>query len=136
MRFYTIKINLVPLLLCRIADRCSADYSGLDYCWNKKLELIRKTIQQVKKGTIYTIPNHHTDKVNKRLKKINPHFHNEYIFCNSGTEANMRAIRLARAYTKKDTIGRFHGGWHGGLDGCIEGDGVPSKTNSLFNSKF
>ena len=43
-------------------------------------ELIRKTFQQVKKGTIYTIPNHYTDKVNKRLKKINPHFHNEYIF--------------------------------------------------------
>tara|TARA_R100000329_G_scaffold50750_1_gene46881 strand:- start:3394 stop:4503 length:1110 start_codon:yes stop_codon:yes gene_type:complete len=95
-------------------------------------ELIRKTFHQVKKGTIYTIPNHHTDKVNKRLKKINPHFHNEYIFCNSGTEANMRAIRLARAYTKKGIIGRFHGGWHGGLDGCIEGDGVPSETNSLF----
>ena len=39
----------------------------------------------------------------------------KYIFCNSGTEANMRAIRLARAYTGKNLVGRFHGGWHGGL---------------------
>ena len=68
-------------------------------------ELIRKTFNQVKKGTIYTIPNHHTEKVNSLLKNINPHFHDEYIFCNSGTEANMRAIRLARAYTQKDIIG-------------------------------
>ena len=95
-------------------------------------QLVRKTINQVKKGTIYTIPNYHTKKVNKLLKKFNPHFHNEYIFCNSGTEANMRAIRLARAYTKRNIIGRFHGGWHGGLDGCIEGNGVPDEINSLF----
>lgn len=33
---------------------------------------------------------------------------------NSGTEANMYAIRLARAYTKKTKIGKFIGGWHGG----------------------
>ena len=70
-------------------------------------QLVRKTINQVKKGTIYIIPNHHTKKVNKLLKKSNPHFHNEYIFCNSGTEANMRAIRLARAYTKKILLEGF-----------------------------
>ena len=33
---------------------------------------------------------------------------------NSGTEANMYAIRLARTYTKKKKIGKFIGGWHGG----------------------
>mgnify|MGYP000601387256 CR=1 FL=1 len=36
---------------------------------------------------------------------------------NSGTEANMYAIRLARAYTKRRKIGKFAGGWHGGYDG-------------------
>ena len=94
--------------------------------------LIKKIQRQIKRGTIYTIPNNHTNVVNELLSEINPHFHNEYIFCNSGTEANMRSIRLARAYTKRDIIGRFHGGWHGGLDGFIDGEGVPDKTNSLF----
>jgi len=94
--------------------------------------LIKKIYSQIKRGTIYTIPNNHTNVVNELLSEINPHFHNEYIFCNSGTEANMRAIRLARAYTKRDIIGRFHGGWHGGLDGFIDGEGVPDRTNSLF----
>jgi glutamate-1-semialdehyde 2,1-aminomutase len=48
----------------------------------------------------------------------------------------MRAIRLARAYTGKSLIGRFHGGWHGGLDGFLEehpnNKGVPLETNNLF----
>ncbi|MDI6805631.1 MAG: aspartate aminotransferase family protein [Candidatus Bathyarchaeia archaeon] len=37
-------------------------------------------------------------------------------FTNSGTEANMYAIRLARAYTGKNKIAKFEGGWHGGYD--------------------
>ena len=95
-------------------------------------KLIRKISEQVKRGTIYTIPNIHTDAVNFYLKKhINPDLHDEYVFCNSGTEANMRAIRLARAYTGKNKIGRFHGGWHGGLDGFIESKGVPRVFNDL-----
>ncbi len=36
---------------------------------------------------------------------------------NSGTEANMYAVRLARAYTGKEKVGKFEGGWHGGYDG-------------------
>ena len=35
---------------------------------------------------------------------------------NSGTEANMYAIRLARAYTGKSKIAKFEGHWHGGYD--------------------
>jgi len=37
-------------------------------------------------------------------------------FTNSGTEANMYATRLARAYTGKSKIAKFEGGWHGGYD--------------------
>jgi len=99
--------------------------------------LIKKIATQINKGTIYTIPNHHTDIVNYYLKEyINPDLSHNYIFCSSGTEANMRVIRLARAYTGKSIIGRFHGGWHGGLDGFLEehsdNKGVPSETNNLF----
>ncbi len=34
-------------------------------------------------------------------------------FCGTGTEANMHAVRLARAYTKKDVIIKFEGHFHG-----------------------
>jgi len=37
-------------------------------------------------------------------------------FCNSGTEATMAAIRLARAYTKKYKIIKMEGGYHGSHD--------------------
>ncbi len=37
-------------------------------------------------------------------------------FTNSGTEANMYAVRLARAYTRKTVIVKFEGNWHGGYD--------------------
>ncbi|MEM2440646.1 MAG: aspartate aminotransferase family protein, partial [Candidatus Bathyarchaeia archaeon] len=37
-------------------------------------------------------------------------------FTNSGTEANMYAVRLARAYTGRSKIAKFEGGWHGGYD--------------------
>jgi glutamate-1-semialdehyde 2,1-aminomutase len=38
------------------------------------------------------------------------------IFCNTGTEASMYAIRAARAYTDKNKIGVFDGFYHGAHD--------------------
>jgi len=98
--------------------------------------LMSKVVDQIKEGTIYTIPNVYTAEVCRLLKKINPEYSEKYIFCNSGTEANMRAVRLARAFTGKKLIGRFHGGWHGGLDGFIDehpdNHGVPDEINNLY----
>ena len=37
-------------------------------------------------------------------------------FTNSGTEANIYAVRLVRAYTGRNKIAKFEGGWHGGYD--------------------
>jgi glutamate-1-semialdehyde 2,1-aminomutase len=38
-------------------------------------------------------------------------------FCNSGTEAVMLALRLARAYTGRPLIAKVEGGYHGSWDG-------------------
>jgi glutamate-1-semialdehyde 2,1-aminomutase len=46
-------------------------------------------------------------------------------FTNSGTEANMYAIRLARTYTGKSKIIKFEGGWHGGYDALHVGVKFP-----------
>jgi glutamate-1-semialdehyde 2,1-aminomutase len=47
-------------------------------------------------------------------------------FVNSGTEATMSALRLARAYTQRDKIIKFDGGYHGHSDGLLvkAGSGV------------
>ena len=48
-------------------------------------------------------------------------------FANSGTEANMYTVRLARAYTGKRYIVKFEGGWHGGYDALHTGVTPPFR---------
>ena len=40
-------------------------------------------------------------------------------FVSSGTEATMTALRLARAYTRRELILKFDGGYHGHADGLL-----------------
>jgi glutamate-1-semialdehyde 2,1-aminomutase len=142
----TMQRNGVNMVISKAYGCYIEDYSGLKLVdttmgsgaqiIGHNNQLIKKIGEQIRRGTIYTIPNTHTEHVNFYLKNyINHNFHDEYVFCNSGTEANMRAIRLARAYTGKDTIARFHGGWHGGLDGFLaehpNNKGVPDSINNL-----
>jgi glutamate-1-semialdehyde 2,1-aminomutase len=51
-------------------------------------------------------------------------------FVNSGTEATMSALRLARAYTQRDKIIKFEGCYHGHADtlGLPDSPGVPAAT--------
>lgn len=53
-------------------------------------------------------------------------------FANSGTEAVMMAIRLARAATGKDKVLRFRGAYHGSYDGAMMpgGPGIASAVSA------
>ncbi len=64
-------------------------------------------------------------------------------FVNSGTEAVMTAVRLARGYTRKPKIIKFNGCYHGHLDGLLikagsglagtaqaSSSGIPTSTTS------
>ncbi|MFC1971180.1 glutamate-1-semialdehyde 2,1-aminomutase [Chloroflexota bacterium] len=55
-------------------------------------------------------------------------------FVNSGTEATMSALRLARAFTSRDKIIKFSGGYHGHADGLLVKAGSGMATLSLPNS--
>ena len=62
-------------------------------------------------------------------------FHDMVRYTNSGTEANMLALRLAKAITGRNKIVKFDGGYHGSIDyllienGCMEfGEQVPSSA--------
>ena len=48
--------------------------------------------------------------------------------CNSGTEATMSAIRLARGYTGKDKIIKFAGCYHGHVDSLLVKAGSGALT--------
>lgn len=56
-------------------------------------------------------------------------------FVNSGTEAVLSAIRLARAYTGKDKIIKFSGCYHGHSDALLVAAGSGVATLSLPGSK-
>lgn len=56
-------------------------------------------------------------------------------FVNSGTEAVLSAIRLARAHTGKDKIIKFSGCYHGHMDALLVAAGSGLATLSLPGSK-
>lgn len=55
-------------------------------------------------------------------------------FVNSGTEATMAAVRLARAATKREYILKFDGGYHGHADGFLVKAGSGVATLGLPDS--
>lgn len=55
-------------------------------------------------------------------------------FVNSGTEATMSALRLARAYTGRSKVVKFEGSYHGHVDGLLVQAGSGQATLSLPDS--
>jgi glutamate-1-semialdehyde 2,1-aminomutase len=53
---------------------------------------------------------------------------------NSGTEATMSCIRLARAFTRRDKIIKFDGGYHGHVDGLLVKSGSGALTHGQPSS--
>ena len=53
---------------------------------------------------------------------------------NSGTEATMSAIRLARGYTKRDVIIKFAGNYHGHVDSLLVAAGSSAATLAVPDS--
>ncbi len=53
---------------------------------------------------------------------------------NSGTEATMSAIRLARGFTQRDVIVKFAGNYHGHVDSLLVAAGSAAATLAVPNS--
>jgi glutamate-1-semialdehyde 2,1-aminomutase len=69
---------------------------------------------QAKKGTLHAMPHRLEMSVAKELRR---RFGQEqWRFSNSGTEATMHAIRLARGYTGRSKVIKFEGAYHGAHD--------------------
>lgn len=71
----------------------------------------------MEEGILYVAPGARSLEASKRL--TNRFNIDQVRFCNSGTEALMYAIRLAKAFTKKDKIVKIEGGYHGGYDPLV-----------------
>lgn len=79
-------------------------------------EVTQKVIEQIQNiGTVFALGNSLEIEVAKKICDIIPCVE-KVRFLNSGTEAVMYALRLARAYTGRNKIVRFEGMYHGFSD--------------------
>ena len=69
--------------------------------------------EQIEKGVLFTASNNVAYETAELIHMAHPTLES-VVFCNSGSEATMRAARVARAYTKRNKIAIFSGSWHGG----------------------
>lgn len=95
---------------------------------------IRTAIQEaLENGTSFGTPNPHEVEMAELLETIVPSVE-KVRMCNSGTEATMSAIRLARGYTKRNKILKFAGCYHGHVDSLLVQAGSGALTLGNPNS--
>ncbi|MDR0845373.1 MAG: glutamate-1-semialdehyde 2,1-aminomutase [Tannerella sp.] len=89
---------------------------------------IRKAVSN---GTSYGIPSLQETKLARLVNRCFPSME-KVRFVNSGTEAVMSAIRVARGYTKRNIIVKFDGCYHGHADHLLvsAGSGVAGLSGS------
>jgi len=120
----------------------------LDYCMaygalidgHARAEVIDAIEEALEKGSIYGQPTEREVELAELIASMMPSMEMVRLV-NSGTEATMHAIRLARAFSEKKKILKFEGGFHGSHDsvlvkagsgatllGSPSSEGVPSEV--------
>jgi glutamate-1-semialdehyde 2,1-aminomutase len=83
--------------------------------------------QAVGEGVVYALSNQREIRVAEKLVAMCPAL--EMVrFANSGTEATMHALRLARAYTNREKVIKFEGQYHGMYDYMLFSTYAPPAT--------
>src|SRR6202167_3350328 len=90
-------------------------------------KIIKAVQQAAVNGTSFGIPNPLEVKMADLICTAAPSVQ-KVRMCNSGTEATMSAIRLARGFTKRDKIIKFDGCYHGHADSLLVKAGSGALT--------
>jgi glutamate-1-semialdehyde 2,1-aminomutase len=122
--------------LTDIDNKKYIDYIGswgaqiLGHCDKRITSLLAK---QIKIGLTYGAPCENEFILAKNICKIFPSI-DKIRMVNSGTEATMSAIRLARGFTKRNKIIKFDGCYHGHGDSFLIKAGSGASTFGIPNS--
>src|SRR5207237_5252166 len=141
-----------PLFISRAEGSHIWDYDGNEYAdfhlgfgsllvGHAHPLLVEALRDQLGKGSLYSLPCPDTvflaEELVRRFAPIE-----QLRFCNSGTEATMDALRLARAHVGRDKIVKIEGSYHGHHDAVlmstkppIDAAGPVSRPNSVPASK-
>lgn len=95
--------------------------------------VVNAVIEKAKKGTSFGMPTELETQIAQLAVSMVPNI-DKIRFVNSGTEACMSAIRLARGYTKRDKIIKFSGCYHGHSDSFLIAAGSGLSTFGVPNS--
>ena len=137
-KLFTQNYRQQPIVLrrgagCRVWDVDGNEYIDYVGTWGPAIlgHTHPKIIQAVKdaadQGTSFGIPNPFEVKMAKLVCATVPSVQ-KVRMCNSGTEACMSAIRLARGFTKRDKIIKFDGCYHGHADSLLVKAGSGALT--------
>ncbi|MET1124165.1 MAG: glutamate-1-semialdehyde 2,1-aminomutase [Archaeoglobaceae archaeon] len=113
----------------------------IDYCMaygplilGHKPEVVKRAIEeQLEKGWLYGAPVELEVRYAKLIRKLYPSI--EMLrFVNTGSEATMSAIRVARGFTGRDKIVKVEGSFHGAHDAVLVKAGSGATTHGVPNS--
>jgi len=110
----------------------------VDYCagygalllGHRRKEIMSAVKKQLDVGTMYGAPTSLEIKLSKLIIKNYPSIQKVRLV-NSGSEATMTAIRLARGITKKKKILKFEGCYHGAHESMLVKAGSGSAHNGI-----
>jgi glutamate-1-semialdehyde 2,1-aminomutase len=95
--------------------------------------VVRAVCEAAQRGTSYGAPTPPEVELAERVREFFPSME-RLRFVNSGTEATMSAIRLARGFTGRDLVLKFEGCYHGHGDSFLVKAGSGVATLGLPNS--
>jgi glutamate-1-semialdehyde 2,1-aminomutase len=117
----------------KVLDVDGNSFIDFNLCWgvlfvgHRHPKLIEGLHDQLDRGTMFGLPH---EEIAKAASAVAKRFPMEKMrFVNSGTEATWYAIRLARAYTKKEKIIKIEGAYHGLAD-CLHISKRPSAGSA------
>lgn len=133
-----------PLIIERAAGSRVWDARGREYIdyvgsWGALIlghahpEVVAAVAEQAKRGTSYGMTSPLEIELGERIAAAIPSIE-KIRFVSSGTEAAMSAVRLARAFTRRDLIVKFEGGYHGHADAFLSQAGSGLATLSMSSS--
>ena len=114
----------------------------LDFCngygalllGHRRKEILEAVLSQLNKGTLYCAPTDLEVGLSEMIRENYPSME-KIRLVNTGSEATMTAIRLARGFTKKKKIVKFEGCYHGAHDYVLVKAGSGAAHNGISVSE-
>jgi glutamate-1-semialdehyde 2,1-aminomutase len=133
-----------PLMIDRARGSRLWDVDGREYIdyvcsWGALIlghahqEVVAAIADQAQRGTSYGMTSPLEIELGERIARALPSIE-RIRFVSSGTEATMSALRAARAFTKRDLILKFEGGYHGHADSFLVQAGSGLATFGISSS--